>query len=541
MTSAALPGAVRPASAEVPVNKWLVTVSVTFGTLMGTIDSSIVNVAIPDIRGSIGVSIEQITWISTGFIIANVLVMPLTAFMGRFFGQKRFYMFCLGLFLVGSALCGMARSLETLVAFRVLQGFGAGALQPTESAILRQTFPPEEQGMAMAMFGMAVMIGPAIGPTLGGYIVDHYSWPWIFYVNIPVGLMGLFMVSRFVPEPEDIRAANHAMAEKQKKNMDWVGIGLLCVGLAALQYMLEEGQRDDWFNSHVIVGCLIVAIFALAAFAIREMTAPVPAVNLRLFKDPVFLSGTLVAMIMFAMLFSSMFLLPVFMEEMLGFSAFEAGVTVIPRVLVMMVATPFVGRMYNSVSPRLIIGFGVIMIAIGAYLMSFFTLQTGYAQIITAIMVQGVGFSCLFVPLSTVAFMKVPRTKLTEATGLFGLVRQIGGSVGLAVFATLLTRYADVAQSSLASHVTETRPAVLGYMHNVQRVMRMRGMDPDSAAVAARGALGFTISRQAMVLAFEKVFLLAGIMFLLVLPILLFLKEARSKTPAPKHNEPMEL
>jgi DHA2 family multidrug resistance protein len=541
MTSAALPGAVRPASVEVPVNKWLVTVSVTFGTLMGTIDSSIVNVAIPHIRGAVGASIEQITWITTGFVIANVLIMPLTAFMGRFFGQKRFYMFCLGLFLVGSALCGMARSLETLVAFRVLQGFGAGALQPTESAILRQTFPPEEQGMAMAMFGMAVMIGPAIGPTLGGYIVDHYSWPWIFYVNIPVGLLGLFMVSRFVPEPEDIRAANHAMAEKQKKNMDWAGIGLLCVGLAALQYLLEEGQRDDWFNSRVIVGCLLVAVFALAAFAIRELTAPVPAVNLRLFKDPVFLSGTLVAMIMFAMLMASMFLLPVFMEELLGFSAFDAGVTVVPRVLIMMLATPIVGRFYNSVSPRLIIGFGVIMVSVGAFLMSKFTLATGYGQIIGAILFQGVGFSCLFVPLSTVAFMSVPRHKLTEATGLFGLIRQIGGSVGLAVFATLLTRYADQAQSSLASHITETRPTVMGYMHNVQGMLQMHGFDRDSAAVAARSALGFTISRQAMMLAFEKVFLLAGALFLMALPVLLFLKQERTKVAKPPHNEPMEL
>src|SRR5579871_2473074 len=214
-----------------PTNKWLVTISVTFGTLMGTIDASIVNVAVPHLRGAVGATIEEITWVTTGFALANVLVMPLTGFLGRLFGQKRLYMFCLVLFVFGSALCGMARSLTTLVAFRVLQGFGAGALQPTEQAILRQTFPPEEQGMAMAVFGMAVLIGPAVGPTLGGYIVDHYSWPWIFYINIPVGALALFMVNRFVHEPEDITAANRAMAVKQRKHMDWDGIVLLCVGL----------------------------------------------------------------------------------------------------------------------------------------------------------------------------------------------------------------------------------------------------------------------------------------------------------------------
>src|SRR5712692_6435498 len=231
-----------------PVNKWLVTLSITFGTLMGAIDASIVNVAVPHLMGSLGVTVEQITWVTTGFVIATVMVMPLTGFLARLFGQKRVYMTCLLLFVVGSALCGMARTLPLLVFFRILQGAGAGALQPTEQAILRQTFPPKEQGMAMALFGMAVVLGPAFGPTLGGYIIDNYSWPWIFYINVPVGVFALFMVTRFVPDPEDIRAANRALAERQRKHMDWIGIALLSVGLAALQYVLEEGGRNDWFE-----------------------------------------------------------------------------------------------------------------------------------------------------------------------------------------------------------------------------------------------------------------------------------------------------
>jgi len=248
--------------ARVPVNKWLVTISISFGTLMGAIDSSIVSVALPHIRGSVGATLQEITAISTGYAVALVLVMPLTAFLSRQFGQKNVYMACLVLFLLGSLLCGFATSLTSLVIYRVVQGFGAGALQPTEQAILRQTFPPKEQGMAMALFGMAVMLGPAIGPTLGGYIVDNYHWSWIFFINLPIGVLGLFMVASFVHEDPDLLEHNRLEAAKQRKHLDWIGILLMWVGLAALQYFLEEGSREDWFDSPVITSVCIVIVFS---------------------------------------------------------------------------------------------------------------------------------------------------------------------------------------------------------------------------------------------------------------------------------------
>ena len=369
-------------STREPVNKWLVTVSITFGTLMGTIDASIVNVAIPHMRGTVGATVEEITWISTGFIIANVVVMPLTAFLGRLFGQKRVYLSCLVLFIVGSALCGTARSLTTLVAFRVIQGFGAGALQPTEQAILRQTFPPAEQGMAMALFGMAVMIGPALGPTLGGYIVDNYSWPWIFYINVPVGILATVMVSRFVHEPDDIRHANQLAAEKQRKHMDWAGIALLSIGLCALQYALEEGQRNDWFESPLIRGCFIVSALALAFVSAR-------ADGDRPRRRPPALQGPG---------------LPVrhphrqracsrcssrsrscsrsSCRRCSASRRRSPGSRSCPRTLVMMVVTPMVGKFYNKVSPRLVVGIGVVFFAIGAYQMSHYTLDTSSSGIV---------------------------------------------------------------------------------------------------------------------------------------------------------------
>jgi MFS transporter, DHA2 family, multidrug resistance protein len=535
----ALPaGMVR--SAPPRTNKWLVTVSVSFGTLMGAIDASIVNVALPQIRGAVGATIQEITWISTGFAMATVVVMPLTAFLGRLFGQKRVYLASLVLFVAGSALCGVAQTLPQVVLFRVLQGFGAGALQPTEQAILRQTFPAREQGMAMALFAMAVMLGPAIGPTLGGYIVDNYHWSWIFFINLPVGLLGLVMVTRFVHEPDDIREANRAAAESQRGNVDWQGIAFLAVGLAALQYVLEEGQQDDWFDSRFIVLLSVVALLALAGFVWRELTARVPAVNLRLFKDPVFTSGTLIGSVMFAMLMASMFLLPLFMQELLGFTATQSGLALMPRVLVMMIATPFVGRIYNRVSPRLLVGLGVAMVSIGSFALGRITLQTTSEGIVQAILIQGAGFAFLFVPLTTAALSNVPRTLLSDATGLNSLLRQIGGSIGLAVFATLLSRNAVQARHSVVAHLVPGRPEVLERLAQLQAFFASRGYDVSSARQAADQALAGMATQQSMVIAFEHVFHLAGIVFLAVLPLLLLLKVNRAG-PTPRSHAEAEM
>jgi DHA2 family multidrug resistance protein len=528
----------RPQAQRAPVNKWLVAVSVSFGTLMGAIDLSIVNVALTHIRGSVGATLEEITWISTGFVVATVLVMPLTAFLGRIVGQKRLYMISLLVFILGSALCGMARSLWTLVFFRVIQGFGAGALQPTEQAILRQTFPPKEQGMAMALFAMAVMLGPAFGPTLGGLIVDNASWEWIFYINLPVGVVGLLMVWRFVQEPEDIRAANAAAATEQKKNIDWQGIALLSVGLTALQYLLEEGDRDSWFDSRVIIFCAVVAAVALAAFVLRELSAKVPAVNLALFKDPVFASGTLIGAVMFAMLFANLFLLPVFMQEILGFNATQSGLTLMPRTLVMLAVVPIVGRLYNIVSPRILVGIGVVSFAVGAFQMSHFTLATGTWQIVHSLVWQGLGFGLIFVPLTTVALTNIERSKLTDATGLNALFRQIGGSVGLAIFATLLGRSATQARASLGAHLGMTNPLALARLAQTEQGLAARGLDAATAHAAAPMALAGEVARQAMVLSFEKMFLLAGICFIAILPLLLFLNVNRGADGASASKKP---
>jgi DHA2 family multidrug resistance protein len=524
------PTAPVPAT-RAPTNKWLVTLSVTFGTLMGAIDTSIVAVATPHLRGALGATVEEMTWVTTGFVIATVVVMPLTAFLGRLFGQKRVYLFSLALFVLGSALCGMARSLPMMVAFRALQGLGAGALQPTEQAILRQTFPPEEQGMAMALFGLAVVVGPAAGPTLGGYLVDNYSWPWIFYINLPIGILALFMVTRFVQEPEDIRRANLEAARKQRGNIDWIGIGLMAVGLATLQYVLEEGSRNDWFQSTTISVCAFLALFVLAAFVVRELTAEHPAVDLSLFKDRVFLSGTLIGAMMFAILMSITFLLPVFMQELLGFTATQAGEDLMPRALAMMVGIPIVGRLYNHVQPRIMVSLGVVLVALSTFLMSHYTLDTSAVSVRAAIVIQGFGFASLFVPLTTVALSTIPRYRLADATGLNSLLRQIGGSLGLAAFATLLPRFVKQAYGALSTHVVAGSPQVMSRLAMMQQGLVARGLDPGSARDAAGRALAGQVMRQATVLAYERMFLLAGIAFVFILPLAFYLKPPPGTRP----------
>jgi DHA2 family multidrug resistance protein len=529
MSSVAAAAPAAPIALRAPPNKWLVTLSVTFGTLMGAIDASIVNVAMPQLRASVGATVQEITWTTTGFALATVMVMPLTAFLGRLFGQKRVYLACLGLFIIGSFLCGLAWNLPSLVFFRAIQGFGAGALQPTEQAILRQTFPPKEQGMAMALFSMAVMVGPAIGPTLGGYIVDNFHWSWIFFINVPVGILGFFMVMRFVHEPEDLLAANRAEGEKQRKNLDWQGILLLCVGLAALQYLLEEGQSNDWFQSAEIVICALVSGICLVAFVIRELTAVAPVVNLRLFKDAVFTSGTMLSALMFSILMASMFLLPLFMQELLGFTATQSGLALMPRTLLMLVLMPIIGRIYTRFPPQVFITAGLAFTGLGVFQMSHFNLSTGTHNIMAAIMLQGLGFALMMVPLSTVALSRIPRHRMPDATGLNSLIRQIGGSIGLAVFASLLSRYGTQGKAVLATHLTAERPEVMARLAQMRGGFMARGMDYAHAQETALRMLSGLTARQGMVLAFDKLFVLAALLFVVVMPLVLFLKAPKLK------------
>ncbi len=512
--------------------KWTVAVSIAFGSLMATIDTSIVNVAIPQIRGQLGASLQEITWVTTAYMIAMVLVMPLTGFLGSFFGQKRVYLASLVLFTIGSVLCGTARSLEMLVLWRILQGLGGGALQPTQQAILRQTFPPAEQGMAMAVFSMVIMVGPAVGPVLGGWITDNMSWPWIFFVNLPVGLLGIYLTWRNVHEPADVLAENRARAAVQRKHLDWQGIILMGIAVGAMMYVLEEGAGEDWFDSTKIVIATYIAGVGLAAFIIRELTAVAPVVNLRMFRDATFASGTAISGIVFAMLMGSMFLLPVFTQELMHFSATQSGVLLLPRTLAMMVASPFVGKLYNKTRPAYLVGAGLLMTAAGCWLQADINLNTSSSDLLWPLALTGVGFAFLFVPLTTAALSNIPRSELAGAAGVNSFVRQIGGSIGLSIFATLFTRFSSHAAAGLASNVTLLRPEVAAQAAMTKAALMMRGFSSDIAGALTQKTLAGRAVLQGTVIGFEKTFMLQTIAFVVVIPLLLFLRVKRTETPA---------
>ncbi|HET6385221.1 MAG TPA: DHA2 family efflux MFS transporter permease subunit [Armatimonadota bacterium] len=522
----AQPSVLPPAHEPVP-NKWIITLAVTVGTLMGAIDSSIVNVALPYIQSNLGVTIDQITWVSTGYLISLVIVMPLTAWLGGMFGRKRVYMSCLALFLISSFFCGQAHSLEELVVFRVLQGVGAGALQPTEQAILRETFPLEEQGMAMALYGVAVMIGPAIGPTLGGWITDNYTWRWIFYINLPIGIAGLMMVWQFVHDPPFLK-------NQPKPTIDYIGIGLLAVGLATLQTMLEQGERYDWFTSNFIVGATVLAAICLIAFVIWELRTDEPAVDLRLLKNIPFTSGTLIGGVLGVSLFGTMFLLPLFMQDLLGYTPMQSGLALMPRAVTMIVLMPITGYLYNRLGAKALIGSGLLISAYAGWMMSRFTLDIGYINLLIPQVIQGVGFSMIFVALSTVSLAAVPRTKLTNAAGIYNLVRQLGGSFGVAIMASLLVKHMTTAHAVLVANATPYNSSFHQWMMALQQRFMSMGADEHLAQTKALAVIEGMIQGQASVMAYEWVFGLSALMMLFSLPMVITLKNVRKSNSSGK-------
>jgi DHA2 family multidrug resistance protein len=519
-----------PVHAPREVGKWTVAISIALGSVMATIDTSIVNVAMPQIRGELGASLQEITWVTTGYMIAMVLVMPMTGFLGSFFGQKRVYLASLVLFTIGSVLCGTARSLEMLVLWRIVQGIGGGALQPTQQAILRQTFPPAEQGMAMAVFSMVIMVGPAVGPVLGGWITDDYSWPWIFFVNLPVGVLGIWLTFRNVIEPADVLAANRARAAVARKHLDWAGIALMAIAIGALQYVFEEGARNDWFDSTAILAATYIASVGLVAFVIRELTATAPIIDLRMFRDPTFASGTLIGGVVFAMLMGSMFLLPVFTQEMMRFTATESGIVLLPRTIAMMVASPIVGRLYNQIRPSWLVAFGLLLTALGCWMQADISLATSTEDLRMPLAVTGVGFAFLFVPLTTAALSNIPRHELAGAAGVNSFVRQVGGSIGLSIFANLFTTYSGRAATGLAQNVSRLRPEVAQEMASgAARIGH--GMTRDMAFAMTQHSFDLRTRLQGTVIGFDKTFILQAIAFIIVIPLLLFLRVKRVRDP----------
>ena len=499
--------------------KWVIAGTVMIGNIMAVLDSSIVNVALPDMAGNLGATIEEITWVVTGYILANVLVMPIVGMLSARYGRKRLYMVAIAVFTGASMLCGIANTLPILVLYRILQGMAGGVLITVPQAILRESFPPSEQGLAMGVYGMGVVLAPAIGPTLGGWLTDRYSWPWVFFINVPIGLLNLIMVQRVLSDPSYL--------VRTKAKIDLPGLGFMVVGLGAFQLMLEEGQRDDWFQSSFIVRLAILAAVGMALFVWRELTAERPAVDLRILRDPSFSAATFMGGMMGAGLSGSLFVLPLFLERLQGYTAMDAGIALMPRSLAMLVVMPIAGRSYNRLGPRLMVGLGLGFIVSGYWQLGHMSTQTGLWNLVLPQVCTGTGFSFLFAALSTAALSVIPRAEMTAATGLYNVVRQVMGSIGIAVVATMLTHGESRYYAQLAEYTGS--PIARHFLAQATAAMRALGAGVGVAERRALALLGLRVDAQAAVLSYDHIFLVCAAAFLTIVPLILLLPRTANR------------
>ena len=508
--------------ADVYRYRYLIAFAVALASVLELVDTSIVNVAIPHMMGELGATLDEIAWVSTGYIVANVIILPLTSWLSTRFGRRNYYTGSIILFTVASFACGNATSLEMLVAARVVQGIGGGALISTAQAILFDVFPVEERATGQAIFGMSVMVGPTLGPTLGGWITDNYSWPWIFYINIPLGILAGLLTWRLVPEP-----AHHSGHETE--TVDWWGLAFLILGIGALQVMLERGESKDWFESREIVTEGILAAIGLIGFVWHELRTEHPIVDLRILKNRQLAVGVTFAVLLGFALYSSVFALPVFLQNVLGFTAWDTGKVILPGAIASAVAMAMMGRLAPRVDARILITTGVLMFLTSMWMHYHFTVDTGMHDTLLPMVLRGFGIGLVFVPLTGATVADLEPGQIPQGTGLFNLSRQLGGSFGIAVTATLLSRFTDHARNALASHLTASDTATRGWLEAVTGSMQRFGGTMAEAQLKASAVLGLKLAQQASVFAFEKVFLIMGLSFTAVLPLLLLFRTGRAR------------
>ena len=435
-------------------NPWLIAITVTLATFMEALDSSIANVALPHIAGNLAATIDEGTWVLTSYLVANAVILPISGWISNRIGRKRFYMSCVFLFTISSFLCGLAPSLGMLVLFRVIQGAAGGGLQPSEQSILADTFPPAKRSMAFAVYGMAVVLAPAIGPTVGGWITDNYSWRWIFFLNIPVGIVSLYFTRKLVEDPPYVE-----MEKKKRVPVDYWGLGLLVVAIGGLQMMLDKGQEDDWFSSRFIIGCAIAAAVGIVVFISRELSTDHPIVDLRLFKKRNFTMTQIVMFMVGASLYSSTVMIPQFLQQLMGYTAEQSGLALSIGGLVLMVLFPVSGFISTKLDPRFIVMCGFILTTIGLFRMTNLNLGVSFATAVSWRAVIACGLPFLFVPINTMCYIGIPQSKYNEVSGMNSLMRNVGGSVGISFVTTMLVRRTQSHQSTLTANMAPGSPA----------------------------------------------------------------------------------
>ncbi|HXJ87698.1 MAG TPA: DHA2 family efflux MFS transporter permease subunit [Candidatus Binatia bacterium] len=504
------------------VNPWIIALAVTLATFMEVLDTSIANVSLPHIAGSLSAGQDESTWVLTSYLVSNAIVLPLSGWLSSIVGRKNFYMGCVTLFTISSFMCGLAPNLGVLILCRVLQGVGGGGLQPSEQAILADTFPPAKRGMAFAIYGVAVVTAPAIGPTLGGWITDNFSWRWIFFINIPVGILSLLLTSRLIQDPPYFRRRKLA-----ETHIDYVGLGFVALGLGTLQVVLDKGQRDDWFESQFITILTVISVASLLFVIFWEWKQKDPIVDLHLFRDRNFaISNLLMFMLGFALLGSTL-LLPLFMQTMLGYTAQQSGLALMPGGFAIMALLPLVGFLLSRYSPRWLLVFGLVVLSASLFHMTTFNLQMDFRTTVIARLLQAVGMAFLFVPINTAAYAFLPRDKNNAASGLMNLARNIGGSVGISIVTTMLDRRTQAHLNDLAWNLSAGNPALRAMMSGASRAMQAHGASAAAATQQAYALIQDTVQRQATMLSYIDCFWFLGVAILCMIPAVFLMKKSK--------------
>ena len=504
------------------VNPWIIALTVTLATFMEVLDTSIANVALPHIAGSLSAGQDESTWVLTSYLVSNAIVLPLSGWLSSIIGRKHFYMGCVALFTVSSFLCGLAPNLPMLIVFRILQGAGGGGLQPSEQAILADTFAPAKRGMAFAVYGIAVVMAPAIGPTLGGWITDNFTWRWIFFINIPVGILSLLLTSRLIQDPPYFKRR-----KLSETRIDYTGLGFVALGLGTLQVVLDKGQRDDWFESNFIVALTVVSVASLIFVIFWEWHHKDPIIDLHLFRERTFATANfLMFMLGFALLGSTL-LLPLFMQTLLGYTAERAGLALMPGGFTIMVAMPIVGFLLSRYSPRYLMMFGLSALSFSLFHMTSFDLGVDFHTVTMARAYQALGLAFLFVPINTTAYSGLPRDKNNAASGLMNLARNIGGSVGISVVTTLLARRTQFHQVRLVENLSAANPQFRSALHGMTSTFSGGGAGPGTALQQAYAMIQANVIRQATMLAYIDNFWLLGVVILCLIPCVFLIKKAK--------------
>src|SRR6476661_8806451 len=464
------------------VNPWIVAVAVMFATFMEVLDTTVVNVSLPHIAGNLSASIDESTWVLTSYLVANAIVLPLTGWLASHFGRKRLLMTSVTGFTISSLLCGLAPNLPLLVMFRLIQGATGGAMQPLSQAVLLEAFPPAERGKAMGFWGLGIVVAPILGPVLGGWLTDTYSWRWVFYINIPVGIASLVMTQLYIFDPPYLRA-------KAGRSVDYWGIGMLAVGIGALQYVLDKGQQDDWFESTLILALAVISAVSLIALVIHELTTKDPIVDLRVFRVRSYSIGVFLMTIVGFVMYGSMVLLPIMLQTLLGYPPLQAGIALAPRGIGSFFMMPLTGALVGRIDARKLLTMGLIVGGGTMIWLSTINLNAGYWDIFWPQLLQGVGMSLLFVPLTTISMDAIPREKMGNATSLFNLMRNIGGSVGIAMTGTLLSRHNQATTHMLGANITAYDPASQSMLSGLRQSFMAAGADLTTATARANAAL----------------------------------------------------